>query len=270
MSLTWFEHAARPFEPPPPPRWATPGELAVELDPKARQTPALVLIDKALVEAHSHAGRAPDHLDAPAGGKVAAHLTPIPLWALVQNPDLRVAITSYEAGVARRWGRVIRDDVTMNARDLGIRVRDDLAAQHEWQLDGHEGGVYRWRRRRPHRPPSRADDHRRPDQEPGSSRQCGVPRPGVGLRHRGETIVEFRYQPETDHELEASAFANDVLIPEPWRTWLLGNHTLKDVSRAAREIGVCDGAVLGYLHHYGVVHHRIGRRKYLSLEIAEE
>ena len=30
----------------------------------------------------------------------------------------------------------------MNARDLRIRVRDDLAAQHECQLDGSEGGVY--------------------------------------------------------------------------------------------------------------------------------
>lgn len=30
----------------------------------------------------------------------------------------------------------------VNGADLGLRVREDLAAQHEWQLAGHEGGVY--------------------------------------------------------------------------------------------------------------------------------
>jgi len=83
---------------------------------------------------------------------VGEHMTPthnsqrasrrFPLWALTQNPDLRVAITSYELGVARRWGRAIRDDITQHADDLGLRVRDDVSAQHEWQLAGREGGVY--------------------------------------------------------------------------------------------------------------------------------
>ena len=65
-----------------------------------------------------------------------------PLWMLTQNPDTRIAIASYEHGVARRWGRAIRDDITANAATLGLAVRDDLSAQHEWQLAGHEGGVY--------------------------------------------------------------------------------------------------------------------------------
>ena len=65
-----------------------------------------------------------------------------PLWVLTQRPDTRIAIASYELGVARRWGRVIRDDIYTHGHLLGLRVRDDLAAQHEWQLEGHEGGVY--------------------------------------------------------------------------------------------------------------------------------
>jgi len=82
---------------------------------------------------------------------VGEHMTPthnsqrasrrFPLWALLQNPELRVAIASYELGIARRWGRAIRDDITTHP-SLGLRIRDDLAAQHEWQLAGHDGGVY--------------------------------------------------------------------------------------------------------------------------------
>ncbi|MEV8638108.1 phage terminase large subunit [Streptosporangium sp. NPDC051023] len=61
---------------------------------------------------------------------------------LTQKPDTRIAITSYEHNVARRWGRAIRDDIVAHGARLGLSVRDDLSAQHEWQLVGHEGGVY--------------------------------------------------------------------------------------------------------------------------------
>lgn len=142
MSLAYLEHAARQFEPTPGPRWATPGDLAVYLDPKTRQTPALDLIDELLVEAFNTPDARVIISMPPQEGKSQRVSRRFPLWALVQNRELRIAITSYEAGVARRWGRAIRDDVFVNGHDLGMRVRDDLAAQHEWQLAGHEGGVY--------------------------------------------------------------------------------------------------------------------------------
>ncbi len=44
-------------------------------------------------------------------------------------------------GVARRWGRAIRNDITEHP-ELGLAVRSDTSAAHEWQLDGHRGGVY--------------------------------------------------------------------------------------------------------------------------------
>jgi predicted phage terminase large subunit-like protein len=65
-----------------------------------------------------------------------------PLWQLTHDPDTRVVIASYEHGVARRWGRAIRDDIANHGTDLGLNVRPDLSAQSEWQLAGHEGGVY--------------------------------------------------------------------------------------------------------------------------------
>jgi predicted phage terminase large subunit-like protein len=124
------------------PRWATPGELAQRLDPKTRQTTALELIDAELVRL----------LDTPDGrliiscppqeGKSQRVSRRFPLWALTQRPDTRIAIASYEHGVARRWGRAIRDDITVHGAELGLTVRDDLSAQQEWQLVGHEGGVY--------------------------------------------------------------------------------------------------------------------------------
>lgn len=142
MSLDWLEHAARAFEPAPAPRWATPGNLAAHLDPKTRQTPALDLIDGALVRAFNTPDARLIISMPPQEGKSQRTSRRFPLWCLTQNPDLRIAIASYEAGVARRWGRAVRDDITVNTTDLHLTVRDDLAAQHEWQLDGHEGGVY--------------------------------------------------------------------------------------------------------------------------------
>lgn len=142
MALSLWEVAARAFEPAPPPRWPTPGAMAQALDPKTVQTPALDLIDTALVDLlNTPDGRLALSMP-PQEGKSQRASRRFPLWALTQNPDLRVAIASYEHGVARRWGRTIRDDIITNAPTLGLRVRDDLAAQHEWQLAGHEGGVY--------------------------------------------------------------------------------------------------------------------------------
>ena len=122
-------------------QWATPGDLAAQLDRTTRQTPALNLIDAELVRT----AETPDSRliisMPPQEGKSQRCSRRFPLWTLHHNPATRIAIVSYEANVARRWGRAVRDDITTHP-DLGLRVRDDLAAQHEWQLAGHQGGVY--------------------------------------------------------------------------------------------------------------------------------
>jgi predicted phage terminase large subunit-like protein len=138
-TLTAWEAAARMFEPPVR-RWATPGELARQLNPKTIQTPALDLIDRALV----------DVLDQPDGRLIismppqegkSTRILDFVTWALTQNPDLRALVTSYGDALARRNGRQIRDRVVSHP-ELGLSIRDDVAAQGEWQLDGHDGGVY--------------------------------------------------------------------------------------------------------------------------------
>lgn len=123
-------------------KWSTPGDMAKVLDPRTVQTPALDLIDSRLV----HAFNTPDARlilsMPPQEGKSQRASRRFPLWCLTQNPDLRVAIASYEANIARRWGRAIRDDITQHTDTLGLSVRPDLSAQHEWQLSGRDGGVF--------------------------------------------------------------------------------------------------------------------------------
>lgn len=142
MAVTWWERAAEQFEPRKAPQWSTPGEMAVALDPRTKQIPALRLIDEALVWAFNTPDARLLIQAPPQSGKSQRTSRRFPLWALTQNPDLRITIASYETGVARRWGRAIRDDIATHGKDLGLKVRDDVSAQGEWILQGHEGGVF--------------------------------------------------------------------------------------------------------------------------------
>lgn len=148
MTLTDFQASALaaadffrpPDDGPPPERFSTPGALATRLDARTRQTPALELIDQALV----------DLVDTPDGrliismppqeGKSERVSRRFPTWVLRDVPDTRIAIASYEHNVTRRLGRAVRDDIVTH-QSLGLRVRQDLASQSEWQLHGHRGGV---------------------------------------------------------------------------------------------------------------------------------
>ncbi|MCA0332286.1 MAG: terminase family protein, partial [Actinobacteria bacterium] len=140
MSVSAWELAARLFEAAPRPH-STPGDLARSIDTRVRQTPALDLIDAALVDAYDTPdGRLVISMP-PQEGKSQRASRWFPLWVLEQNPDTRIGVVSYELGAARRLSRAVRDDIVMNPH-LGLRIRDDLAAQHEWGLEGHDGGIY--------------------------------------------------------------------------------------------------------------------------------
>lgn len=140
MTVDVWEAAARQFEPPRR-RWATPGHLAAQLNPKTVQTPALDLIDAALVELMDTPDGRLIITMAPQEGKSVRVAGDLPVWALTQNPDLRVIAASYGQGLANRNGRQIRNRILKNP-DLGLRIAPDNGAAGEWQIDGHEGGVY--------------------------------------------------------------------------------------------------------------------------------
>lgn len=139
MSLTAFEVAARAFEPDPPPRWASPGAMARELDPSTVQTPALELIDASLADV------AAGELDRlmvfmpPQTGKSQRVSRRFPAWLLNRDPTLQIAIVSYQAEKAVRWGRQIRRDAEHHP-ELSIVLRADDRAAGRWQTE-QGGGV---------------------------------------------------------------------------------------------------------------------------------
>lgn len=122
--------------------FAAPGDLASFLDPKTVRTKALDLIDANLVDAAS--GRCDRLMISvpPQEGKSVRISRRFPLWLLLRNPDLRIAIVSYAFGVARRHGRAIRDDIASRGTELGVIVNPNSSAAHEFDILGNEGNVY--------------------------------------------------------------------------------------------------------------------------------
>lgn len=122
--------------------WTTPGELAAEFDPSNVQTPMMNLLDKELVQAYNTPDARLLITTPPQMGKSQRVSRRFPTWVLAKNPETRIVIASYETGVARRWGRVIRDDITEHGKPYGLQIRPDVSSQSEWQLAGHNGGVF--------------------------------------------------------------------------------------------------------------------------------
>ncbi|MEV2239511.1 phage terminase large subunit [Micromonospora sp. NPDC049891] len=142
-----WEAAARMFEPPKPGQvWASPGELARAVDPSTVQTPALDLIDAALVDVEAGACDRLIISMPPQEGK-STRVTKIgPLWALTRNPDRRIVVVSYSADLANEFGRDIRGHITANqgedgTLDLGLRIAPDNGSVSSWRIAGRRGGV---------------------------------------------------------------------------------------------------------------------------------
>lgn len=127
-------------------QYATPGLLAAAIDPGTVQTPALDLIDQALVDvAEGRCDRLIISMP-PQEGKSTRVTTTTPLWLLLRDPDLRIAIASYGQDLAEEFGQAIRDFITGNSGadgtlDLGLRIAPDNGAARRWKIDGRRGGV---------------------------------------------------------------------------------------------------------------------------------
>lgn len=140
MSVSWAEvcaQAASRFAPRVR-QWATPGAMATDLDPAHRQTAALDLIDRELVDLFDGDGH--DRLMVfmpPQEGKSQKISRRTPAWLLSHDPTLRIAIVSYAANKAERWGRQIRRDILAHPQ-LGITLRADSRAAGRWETE--QGG----------------------------------------------------------------------------------------------------------------------------------
>lgn len=124
------------------PKWETPGDLAAALDKRTVQTPALDLIDEALIEAYNTPDARLIISVPPQEGKSTRCGVMFPLWVLNQDPSKRIAMTSFSDRLARRNSRNVRNYVVSDGAKLGLTLSHDVASQTEWQLAGERGGIY--------------------------------------------------------------------------------------------------------------------------------
>lgn len=142
MDLAYLEHAARMFEPAPEPRWDSPATMGAELDPRFTRTPAIDVINEAITRALTTPDARLIVSMPPQEGKSTLATKWAPAWLLNDRPNTRIIIASYAASVARRMGRLIRGELTTHSEQLDVRIADDVAAQHEFQIADKLGGVY--------------------------------------------------------------------------------------------------------------------------------
>ena len=118
----------------------TPAVLARYFEPRTIQTPALDVLDQALMDAES--GLTPWIIFTmpPQEGKSVRVSRMFASWALLRNPHRRIANVSYADSLARRWGRAVRNDINGHP-ELGLSIRADTGAANEWQCDGWDGGM---------------------------------------------------------------------------------------------------------------------------------
>lgn len=120
--------------------WATPGDLARHIDTRIRTTPALDKIDQTLLGVYQFRHPRTMIFMPPQEGKSQRVSRTFPLWVLLREPALRVAVVSYELESATRWGREIRRDLLQNP-DLGLILQQDSKAAGRWETT-HGGGLY--------------------------------------------------------------------------------------------------------------------------------
>jgi predicted phage terminase large subunit-like protein len=121
--------------------YPSPGSLAAAVFPGTVHTTALELLDEELVDVADGTTPRLMWFMPPQEGKSQRVSRWFPLWMLIRNPDLRVVIASYEQRIATRWGRAIRNEIKAHP-ELGLRIKADTGAAHEWEIADHIGGVY--------------------------------------------------------------------------------------------------------------------------------
>jgi predicted phage terminase large subunit-like protein len=129
-------------------RWASPLDMAQELDPTIVRTPALEIINRELVAVAD--GREDRLIISmpPQEAKSSTVSFRYPTWLLADvDPDLRIIEISYADEIARRWGSDVKREFESyngvdDSLDLGVRLRSDSRAAGRWQVEGHRGGMF--------------------------------------------------------------------------------------------------------------------------------
>ena len=122
--------------------WDSPLDLAQALDPRVMRSPDLELINQKLVEAFNTPDSRLIISMPPQRGKSELCSHWFPVWALTQRPETRITLASYQANIARTFGRKVRDEFIEHSARLGLTVRHDVSSQNEWLLEGTIGGMF--------------------------------------------------------------------------------------------------------------------------------
>jgi len=117
----------------------TPLDLLARVFPRTVRTPALELVNDAVVWAEATPDARLIVTLAPQESKSSTVTRAGSLYMLRQDPTRRIVIASYADRLARRWGRTIRNDIAANSGqrgglDLGLRLAADARARDEWEL----------------------------------------------------------------------------------------------------------------------------------------
>lgn len=64
-------------------------------------------------------------------------------WWLLESPDDRAVLASYESDFARTWGRKARNVIREFGPPMfGYGVKTDTNSANDWEIDGHRGGMF--------------------------------------------------------------------------------------------------------------------------------
>lgn len=129
-------------------RFPTPGHLAKFLHPDTVQTALMARLDQVALECDAGLQRRWLISTPPQEGKTQRMALATPLWFLLRDPSRRIALASYEQGLAARSGLAARQAIESygggykgdrHARDdnddeLGLLLDPDNAKQSSWSL----------------------------------------------------------------------------------------------------------------------------------------
>lgn len=64
-----------------------------------------------------------------------------PAWVLLNWPETRIALASYEEGFASGFGARVRDVIEKFGGPSGVVLREDTNSKGEWAIEGYGGGM---------------------------------------------------------------------------------------------------------------------------------
>lgn len=122
-------------------RPASPADLARQLIPGYRVTPAIALISDALRRAVTEPDQRIIISCPPRTGKSVLVSQIGPVFALADDPDLKIILASYADSLAEEHSREARRHITERADVLGFALSAEKQAVGRWRVADRDGGL---------------------------------------------------------------------------------------------------------------------------------